>query len=173
MNFIKVLLFSKIFISSIPLTNAAESFFKLCSVVSNDCATDAKANWIDELTSRNYETRQIEKNKYDGIVLVSDSLHDNMVIFLKGYKGVGRYTIKGTVNGDYSTKTNAVYSDDVAGWAHWVSPDNRNGSYVQVTKDKGGLISGHYKVTVYYEGNSKRNKPVKFKGTFANLKKKQ
>lgn len=157
-------------ISSIESALATGSTFTICDWGPKKCITDTKAVWVNELKKRNYETRKIDTIKYDGIAISSTATKDNVTLFIKGYKGVGKYNLKGTSDNVFSSDLNAVYSDDVARWAHWVSPQKTNGSYIQITSDKGGLISGIYKITTYYEGKSKNN-PVKLEGVFKNIPK--
>ena len=167
---IKPVLFSSLLLA-VSQVVLADSSFTICSVVSSSCARDAHATWTDELSRRDYESRKYVKYKYDGIAIVSNGQQDNLVLFIKGYNGMGRYNLEGTSDGAFSEKSNAVYSDDISGWAHWVSPDKRGGSYVEISHVNNGLISGTYTVTVYYEGNSE-NKPVKLRGGFSGVPRK-
>lgn len=143
------------------------SEFVMCYEKTGKCQTDAQPFWVNETVRRDYESRTLVSEPLDGIVITSESLKDNISLYLIGYDGLGRYELKGTPDGRLVANTNALYSDDVAQWAYWIDPSNSGGSFVEVTDDSDGLLSGSYSIQVYYEGkHSAANEPVVFSGKF-------
>lgn len=144
--------------------------FSICGWGQSRCVQDATAKWIDALSTVDYATESVKLVPYEGIVIESDGAFQNLTVYLKGYKGVGRYPLVGTEGTHWSRAANAVYSDDLANAPHWVSTKNPADSFVEITKVNGDAISGKYKVTLYLDGDAS-NKPVKLEGEFTDIPK--
>lgn len=167
-------------ISFINSTAFADSLFSICGEGMTECSEDSQATWDDKLSKINYSTESEELIDYDGIAIDSQNggpedrpsweCASTMTIYLKGYKGIGKYTLEGTEDTVWSSKSNAVYGNSACA-PYWISPQNTNGSYVEVTKDQDGLISGNYKITTYLDGQSS-NTPLNREGEFTDIPKK-
>jgi hypothetical protein len=72
-----------------------------------------------------------------------------MTLYILDYKGAGRYPLSGTkdIYNEANKSGNAFYSN--LGLLV-VDPANSSDCWVEVTEDKGGLISGRYHVDVAY-----------------------
>lgn len=146
------------------------SDFSICGWGHSHCMHDESAHWIDALSKVDYATESVKLVPYDGIVIDSEGAFDNLSLYLKGYKGVGRYSLVGTEGTHWSKATNAVYGDDIAHIPHWVTTKNPADSFVKITMVKGNTISGEYKITLYMDGDTS-NKPVKLEGKFTDIPK--
>lgn len=161
------LIFSCFFISANAI---ADSNFSICGWGMTKCTHDSTAEWHDALSKIDYSTESVIFTPYDGIAIESDGAFSNLTIYLKGYTSTGKYKLAGTENTVWSKNTNAVFSEDLANAPYWVSTQSPNGSYVEITKDDNNLISGKYKITVYFEGDSS-NKPLNLEGEFTDVPK--
>ncbi len=151
-------------------TNAyATPSFTICA---GNCITDTSPFWTSTLYKMNHQTGQNESYKYDGIAIVANSTNDNLILFVKGYKGPGKYELLGAGSDEFASKPNALYSDDVTGTPIHIAPEKPENSYVEITEDKSGSISGNYRVTVRIDGKSKYD-GIKLNGEFSGIQKKQ
>lgn len=161
------LIFSCLFISA---NAVADSDFSICGEGMTKCTHDSTAEWHDALSKIDYSTESVIFTPYDGIAIESNGAANNLTLYLKGYTGAGTYNLSGTEHTVWSASTNAVFSEDLAYAPYWVNPESPNGSYVEITKDDNNLISGIYKITVYFEGDSS-NEPLNLEGEFTDVPK--
>jgi hypothetical protein len=155
------------------LLGASSSFaasFTICNK-NNQCETDSAPYWLDKLYRTNPETGENEQYQYRGIAIVSQSLSNNVYLFLKGYNLPGKYELVGTPNDDYAEKRNALITDDMTGTPMKVSQDAPGNSYVEITSDANGKVSGKYRVSVRIDGNKKYD-PIEVHGEFKDVPKK-
>ncbi len=167
--FLKMVLFSALFYYFIGNAFAGATF-SICQSGLSKCLHDTSAKWIDAISKVDYATESVKLIPYKGIIIQSDGAFKNLTFYLKGYKGVGKYPLVGTESTSWSRSTNAVYGDDIANAPHWISTRKPEGSIVEVTSDKDGLLSGKYKITVYLDGDV-TNRPVRFTGEFKDIPK--
>jgi hypothetical protein len=108
---------------------------------------------------------------YPGLVLHSEGeFNIGITLFIMGYKGPGKYPITGTqdIYTDANRSSNVFYSNM---GLLVVDPANSAGSFVEVTEDAGGLISGTYRADVAYPiGKDPR---MTLSGTFTKVEKNQ
>ena len=104
--------------------------------------------------------------------ILYENTNDNMILFVKGYKGPGKYTLKGTGNDEFAAQPNALYSDDISGAPVHIAPEKPENSFVEITRDSNGVISGHYRVTVRLDGKASNN-GIKLNGEFSGVQKQE
>lgn len=109
---------------------------------------------------------KVDGQPFKGIAISSKLPADNVLLFVEGFSGKGTYRLKGTTTSVWASASNAVASVDRH--AYWVCPEDNTDSEVVVTSVEGGLISGTYRATVYFQGKS--NEPrMRLRGEFKNV----
>ena len=114
--------------------------------------------------------RKVNREKYSGIILVSSFGKGYLTFYLPRYDGQRKYVLRGSKREALSDKSNAVY---LQGDRFWVSSESPAVSFIQITSDSDGKLSGTYDVTVYHEGHARYGgelkQGVRLKGAFTDL----
>lgn len=134
------------------------------NISGNKTATEFKnCYWVDKMANH---------ADWIGITIIStevnNDLNKQLIIYLPSYNGAGKYQLEGTRDFAIGKVKNAAYYQ---GQTFSVAPEELEKSYVNITKDANGMISGVFHIVVYSEGKMERGQKLILDGKFTDVAK--